>query len=151
MSTAYGVKSAISASDFLNIVIPDREGSFLVHLVNGERRVACFLQITMVRGSTLHQDGNFLAWRERPNRSANLYRRGTKWHSARLTLGNTRAKKHAGRNYRAQTHSPEHGGANSNMHDETGTCEGYVSRLSALNPHLRSLPPVGQFSMSAMV
>jgi hypothetical protein len=125
VSAAYGIISAISASNLLDIFIPDREGSFLVHLVKRERRVASFPQITMIRGSALHEDGNFLAWRERPNRSANLYRRGTKRRSALLTLGNARAKKQAGRNCSAQTRRPQHG-ANGNMHDGTGAREGYV-------------------------
>src|SRR5262249_49068965 len=104
----YRIVSAISAADLLDIFIPDREGSFLIHLVKRERRVAGSPQVTMVRGFALHKDGNFLAWRERPNRSANLYCRWTKQHSALLSLGNTRAKKQAGRNSGAQTRRPQH-------------------------------------------
>src|SRR5215472_5238433 len=108
VSAAYRIISAISTSDLLDVFIRDREGLSLVHLVERERIVAGFSQITMIRGFPLHKDGQFLAWRERSNRIANLYRRRTKWRSALLTLGNSCAKKQIDRNDNTQTRRLEH-------------------------------------------
>ena len=139
MSAAYGIISAISAPDLLDVFVRNREGLSLVHLVERERIVACFLQITMVRESPLHKDGQFLARREQSNRIVNLYCRGTKWRSTLLTLRNTRAKKQINRKDTAPTRRLEHS-ADANMHDCIGAIESCTPSKTSMPGSIAALP-----------